>query len=134
GGVIQLLGEVCRPDGGTLPDAMIVQNQNVLPNPVNAAPGVTVSYMATLQNLITQPVAGVTYDQCSVTLRDPGNQLISTTPIANLTASVAVAVPIPANAAAGTWRLALSCRRYVGGQEVILPTPDPSSITLTVNS
>jgi hypothetical protein len=132
GGLIQLLGEACRTTGGTaLPSPLQVSNQSVLPNPVVA--GNNVTYSAALANLLPQqPEPEQNYDRCDVVLRNPNDQVVSSGQVTNLGAMISVPVTIPSNGAAGTWKMALVCRRFISGQEIILPVAPP--VAFTVNS
>lgn len=131
GGVIELLDDACRPQQGSqIPLAMLVTNAAVTPSTVNA--GQSTTYTANVANWIMQPDAGVTYDQCFLDVFRPGSILNESIPVTSLGAALSIPVTIPSGAVAGAWSVNLRCRRFVSGQEIILPSP--TAVELQVQS
>jgi hypothetical protein len=120
GGVIELLDNACQPNpGGLLPPALSVTNVAATPASVNA--GQSVTYSANVANQIVVPVAGITYDSCNLDVIRPGGVVNSSTPVPTLTPVLNISVAIPPQAVSGVWQLALKCRRFVSGQEIVVP-------------
>lgn len=133
GGTIEILDDACRPpQGSEIPPALAVTNVAATPAAVNA--GQSVTYSATVNNAQTQIVQGFTYDSCGLDVLRPGGQLEQTIPIAALTPALSIPVAIPANGVAGTWQLAMKCRRFVAGQEIIVPAIAAASVQVTSNT
>lgn len=133
GGTIEILDDACRPpQGSEIPPALAVVNIAATPAAVNA--GQALTYSATVNNVQTQTVPGVTYDSCSLDVLRPGGQLDHNIAIPALTAAVSLPVTIPANGVAGTWQLALKCRRFVAGQEIIVPAILAANVQVTSNT
>ncbi|MBX3725761.1 MAG: hypothetical protein KF823_07570 [Xanthomonadales bacterium] len=130
-GTIELLDDACRPaTGGTLPPALQFSNTAATPNIINA--GETTTYSASVSNFIAMPEPNVTYDTCSLDVVRPNGNVSATVPVPALSASLALPVTIPAGSPAGNWQLNMRCRRFVSGQEIVLPAV--ASVAVQVNS
>jgi hypothetical protein len=90
--------------------------------PAAAYAGDTVTYEASLRHFLTPLEPGVSGDRCELLVQRPDGHTDATLEIAELGARITVAVPLSPGAVAGTWQLALRCRRWIDAAEIPLPS------------
>ncbi len=131
-GVIELLDNACYTPCEpctSIPPALAFSNMAVTPS--SAEPGDIVTYTANVANLIVAPVPGVTYDTCTLELRQPNSTLASSTEIPSLASSISRPVTIPATAVNGAWTIRPVCRRFVASQEIVVAAIPAVTVQVT---